>query len=137
MAEPRIITGLAGAMRHLGERQTVIAQNIANSETPGYQARELAAPDFGALLDVRSDGHVARPTVAITSGMAALGAHGTAAGSGVIVDAHVSETKPDGNSVTLEDQVLKMGQIQADYATLANIYRKQMALMKIAIGRGQ
>ena len=42
----------------------------------------------------------------------------------------------DGNTVTLEDQVLKMGQIQADYAALTGLYRKQMALMRSALGKG-
>jgi len=44
--------------------------------------------------------------------------------------------KPDGNNVTLEDQLLKMGQVQTDFATMTNLYRKQMSLMKTALGRG-
>jgi flagellar basal-body rod protein FlgB len=134
MAQPPIINGLVAAMRHLGERQKVIAQNLANSETAGYKAREVKTPDFAAMLGVRSGSPVARPSVQITGGMAALGARPTQAGSGVEIDTHVSETKPDGNTVTIEDQMLKMGQVQADYATLTNIYRKQMSLLKTAIG---
>ena len=52
------------------------------------------------------------------------------------IDRAVSEVKPDGNSVTLEDQLLKMGQIQADYAALTSLYRKQDALMRTALGKG-
>jgi len=55
----------------------------------------------------------------------------------VILDRETSEAKPDGDNVTLEDQLLKMGQIQADFATMTGIYRKQMGLLKAAIGRGQ
>ena len=133
MAQPPILNGLAAAMRHLGERQRVIAQNIANSETPGYKAREVRAPDFGAMLGRSSGTQVARPTVAITSGMAKLGARPMVY-SNEHIDRLVSETKQDGNSVTLEDQVLKMGAVQTDYATMTNIYRKQMQLLKTAIG---
>ena len=127
---PRIVQGIAGALRSLSDRQRVLAQNIANADTPGYKARELAAPDFAQLV-----GRAARPAVALTSGMVALGARAPNAGSGIILDRHVSETKPDGNNVTLEDQLLKLGEVQADYATLTSLYRKQMALLKTALGK--
>ena len=57
-------------------------------------------------------------------------------GASSILDTDVSETKPDGNNVTLEDQLLKMGQIQADFAAMTNIYRKQLSMLKTAIGHG-
>jgi hypothetical protein len=42
-----------------------------------------------------------------------------------MLDKDISETKPDGNNVTLEDQLLKMGQIQADFTAMTGLYRKQ------------
>lgn len=135
---PALMAGIGREMKHLSERQRVIAQNIANSETPGFKAREVEAPDFGDLLSAQGIGgaaRVARPQVNITSGMAALGARPVAAGS-LVFDKDVSETKPDGNNVTLEDQLLKMGQLQADFATMTNLYRKQQALLKTALGKG-
>lgn len=129
---PRIVQGIAGAMRHLSERQRVLAQNIANAETPGYKSKDLEASDFGDLVG----GVVKRPSVKLTSGMTGLGARAPGAGSGVVLDRHVSETKPDGNNVTLEDQLLKMGEVQADYATLTSLYRKQIGLLKTAVGKG-
>lgn len=132
---PRLIDGLATAMRHLSDRQKVIAENIANSDTPGYKARTVQEPDFAGMVDLAAGkGHVARPTVAITSSMAALGAHPPRTGT-TIPDRRISETKPDGNNVTLEDQLLQMGQVQSDFATLTNLYRKQMSLLKTAIGK--
>ena len=133
-----IITAIAREMKHLAERQRVVAQNIANSETPRFKAREVAAPDFSALLAGQGGGGrtaVVRPHVEITGGMAALGARRSRA-AGTMLDHDVTETKPDGNNVTLEDQMLKMGQIQADFAAMTNLYRKQQALLKTAIGRG-
>jgi flagellar basal-body rod protein FlgB len=135
---PSILTGIAREMKHLGERQRVIAQNIANSETAGYKAQEVRAPDFTALLAQQNAGgggpHVARPRVEITAGMAALGARPSS--SSLILDHDISETKPDGNNVTLEDQLLKMGQVQADFTAMTSLYRKQQALLKTALGRG-
>jgi flagellar basal-body rod protein FlgB len=124
-------------MKALSQRQQVIAQNIANSETPGFKARETQAPDFAALLSAQGDGgapRVARPQVRISSGMAALGARQPDGGS-IIADADTSETRPDGNNVGLEDQMLKMGQVQSDFAAATSIYRKQMGMLKTATGR--
>ena len=47
----------------------------------------------------------------ISGGMAALGASQPSAGSNIVADKDVSETKPDGNNVTLEDQLLQLGQV--------------------------
>jgi flagellar basal-body rod protein FlgB len=135
---PPLLAGIGAAMRHLSDRQRVIAQNIANSETPGFKAREATAPNFSSLLTAQDAGKpsVARPRIALTSGMAALGARQPMAGN-IVLDTNVSETKPDGNNVGLEDQLLKMGQIQADFAAMTSLYRKQIGLLKTAIGKGQ
>ena len=135
---PTIIAGIAREMKHLAQRQQVVAQNIANSETSNYKAKDLTAPNFAALLAQHGGGGatgVARPQVEITSGMAALGAR-RPRGGGVVLDHDISETKPDGNNVTLEDQLLKMGQIQGDFAAMTNLYRKHQALLKTALGKG-
>ena len=126
-----LLNGITAAMRHLGARSEVIAGNIANADTPGFKARTLREPDFGALVDGRAAGQ--RPTVQITSRMAELGAGKRGAERGV-VDKTITETKPDGNNVTLEQQLLAMGEVQADYATLTSLYRKQMGLLKTALG---
>lgn len=130
---PNLLQGIERAMQHLSGRQKVVAQNIANSETPGFKAREVDAPDFGTLLNVQQGGpRVARPRISITSGMAALGASQPRSAGNVVLDPDTMETKPDGNNVTLEEQLLKMGEIQADFTALTNLYRKQLSLMKTA-----
>jgi flagellar basal-body rod protein FlgB len=137
MPTPSLLTGIGISMKNLAERQRVIAQNIANSETPGFKARDVTAPDFASLLPTEGGKPaVARPRITLTSGMSALGAHAPMA-NGIMLDRDTAETKPDGNNVTIEDQLLKMGQIQADFATMTGIYRKQMGLLKTAIGHGQ
>lgn len=136
---PPIVQGVAQAMRHLQNRQSVVAQNIANADTPGYRARDVEAPDFSSLVEATGGGGapgVARPQVQLTSGMASLGATAPRGGGGVVFDRNISETKPDGNNVTLEDQLLRMGQIQADFTALSGLYRKQMGLLRTAVGRG-
>ena len=128
------MAGIGDAMRHLSDRQRVIAQNVANSDTAGYKAREVEAPDFSHLVSDSGKARIARPRIEITSGMAALGARQQTTGN-LILDKDISEIKPNGNNVTLEDQLLKMGQVQADFAALSNLYRKQMSLLKTATGK--
>ena len=132
---PNLLQGIEQAMQHLSSRQKVVAQNIANSETPGFKAREVEAPDFAGLLAIQQGGpRVAKPRVTISSGMAAMGARPTRGASGVVLDPDTMETKPDGNNVTLEEQLLKMGEIQADFTALTNLYRKQLSMLKTAAG---
>jgi len=131
---PPLLAGIQTRMRNLSDRQNVIAQNIANSETPGYKARELSEPSFAGLVNSGGIG-VVRPQVQLTEAMKGLGAI-QPIGAGVVFDKDISETKPDGNNVTLEDQLLKMGQIQADFTAMTSLYRKQISMMKTALGRG-
>lgn len=137
---PPLFDGMGRAMKSMAERQRVIAENVANSETPGYKARTVEAPDFSSLVDGQSGSsgtpHVAHPHVELSSSMTALGATAPQAGGRIVLDGNTSETKPDGNDVTLEDQLLSLGQVQQDYAAMTNLYRKQMALMKTAVGKG-
>lgn len=128
----KLLDGITAAMRHLGDRGQVIAGNIANADTPGFKARTLRDPDFGAMVEGRS-GAPQRPVVRATSAMAALGAGKRAEPAGIL-DRSIRETKPDGNNVTLEQQLLALGEVQADYATLTSLYRKQMGLLRTALG---
>jgi flagellar basal-body rod protein FlgB len=128
-----ILDGIQTRMKNLSQRQQVIAQNIANSETPGFKARTVAEPSFAGL--VNGSGMVTPPQVQLTDRMRGLGAV-QPTGAGIVLDKDISETKPDGNNVTLEDQLLRMGEVQADFTAMTNLYRKQMMLLKTAIGRG-
>jgi len=133
MNTPPILAGIRDRMQNLSERQRVVATNIANSETPGYKSREVEAPSFAGLVNGSGVIQVAKPRVELTSAMKSLGAI-QPAGAGIVLDKDISETKPDGNNVTLEDQLLKMGEIQADFTAMTSLYRKQMSMLKTAVG---
>lgn len=132
---PTIFSAIQMRMQNLSQRQQVIAQNLANSETPGYKSRDVAEPNFGDLLQGAGGIGIVKPRVELTGSMQRLGAVQPSASS-TILDKDVTETKPDGNNVTLEDQLLKMGKVQADFSAMTNIYRKQMVLLKTALGKG-
>ena len=46
----KVLNLLTTRMNWLNERQRVLAQNVANADTPDYVARDLAQPDVKALL---------------------------------------------------------------------------------------
>lgn len=137
MPELAIMDNLTRSMRYLSDRQHAIAGNIANSETPGYKARDVEKPDFSAMIEGQSSNfstpRITRPHVDLTSAMTLMGAQPLRA-SGSIAYKNISETKPDGNNVTLEDQLLDIGSIQADFATMTSISRNLDGLMTKALG---
>ena len=132
-----LLKGVQQRMSHLAARQKVVAQNLANSDTPGFRARDVAAPDFKDLLAATTgssgSAQVSRPQIAPTAQMVALGA---APGrmTSIVEDSSSSEIKPDGNNVVLEEQMLKLGQVQTEFASLTNLYRKQIDILKRAVG---
>jgi len=131
-----ILSGMQRALRQLDVRQRVIAGNLANSDTPGFKALDVKS-DFANMVDQRV-GKADNPTVALTARMSELGAKsGNSLGvrSDVIVDNSATEIKPDGNSVNIEEQMMKMSQIQTEYITLINLYKKNISLFKSAIGK--
>ena len=110
----------------LGQRQTVLAQNIANADTPDFRPRDLEEPSFARLLPavrlVATDGgHITgRPA-------------GRAAGEHEIKQSY--ETAPGGNAVVLEEELIKVAETQMAYQTMTNLYRKHLQMMRLALGR--
>lgn len=117
-------------MRYSGQRQAVIAQNIANADTPDYRAQDVKAPDFGAMAAAGGKLPLARTDPAhMTGGNAGGGAFRTFA------RAHTFETTPTGNNVAIDEEVQRMSLNQSDYQRTAALYRKTIDLFKTAVGR--
>lgn len=134
-----LLGGITRRMNYLTARQNVVADNIANANTPGYEARDVRDQDFSALvskLGERAAGapRIARPAIAMPAGMARLGAGG-GDGAGSVKDRDVFETTPTGNTVSVEDQLMTMAKVQMDYTTMLNLYRRQTGMLRTAIGQ--
>lgn len=113
------------------QRQEVLAQNVSNSDTPNYQARDLVPFDFKHQL--REAGHLDL----VATDPAHLASSGTGAGGfRAAKDRTAYETSPTGNAVVLEDQMTKIGQNAIDFQALTNLYRKQIGMLKMALGKG-
>ena len=114
-------------MQMLGERQKVIAQNVANSDTPGYGARDLKVPDSFAEV-VRSGGG---------SGLTVTSARHIPAANQpdarfTQAKAPDSETTLDGNSVVVEEQMLKMAESRMAHDAAIGFYQKSLAMLRMA-----
>lgn len=120
---------LRSKMAWLTNRQRVLADNIANGNTPGYGARDLERPDFRSMLSAEA------PRVTAGVSHARHIPIKPAAGSTVhkTEKAPDWETTPDGNSVVLEDQMMKVAQNQMEYQTAVDLYRKSVDMVRLAI----
>lgn len=125
-----LLDGLTAQMKYLNQRQQVVAENIANSDTAGYRSRDLAAPDFSKVLGEVGNEKIARPAVGATDRMSALGSRVSIGGAHEFKIKN-SEEKANGNNVVVEDELLKMGSIKQDYTAASSLYRKSLGLLKI------
>jgi flagellar basal-body rod protein FlgB len=115
------------------ERQRVLAENVSNSSTPNFKPRDLVEPKF-EVGSGKVDGGAATLAMARTSGshIATDGADPTFNQNGRAGFL----TRPAGNSVSLEDEMLKTSANQMDYAAVTSLYSKSLHLLKTAIGKG-
>ena len=123
------LNALQSRMSWLNDRQKVVAQNVANASTPGYKPHDLTPQDFGKLVAGGSDGGSLGMVTTNAMHMAPQGAAATAANEVVSVD---SETTMDGNSVVLEEQMLKMAESRMQFQAAVSFYEKSMSMLRMA-----
>jgi flagellar basal-body rod protein FlgB len=110
------------------ERQRILAENVSNADTPRFQPRDLAPPQF----DPR------RPAVSELGLTRTSAAHMTGVGGGTrfqLDRAGGFEARPSGNAVTLEDEMMKVANNQMDYQAATSLYTRGLGMLKTAIGK--
>ncbi|WP_245185364.1 flagellar basal body rod protein FlgB [Falsiroseomonas frigidaquae] len=108
----------------LEQRQQVLAQNIANADTPGYQPNDLAP--FARTLES------AAASLTQTSPL-----HLAAAGNNRAQrDRAAVESSPSGNGVSLDREALKIADTDQAHALALALHRRWAAMYKTALGRG-
>ncbi len=122
---------MAKRLAWLTERQTVLAQNVANVDTPGYVPEDMKEPDFRKVLQ---EGGTSKLRLSTTASGHFGGRPVSANGSGNSSKEKGGEKSLSGNAVSLEDQMLKVSQTASDYALMTNLYRKQVGMVKTALG---
>lgn len=121
-----IFSMLRGRLSWLNERQRVVAENVANADTPGFTARDLTQPaDFARALD-RAGGLQMTRTAA--NHIAPQGR----ASRFEVERSPDSETTLDGNSVVVEEQMLKMAESRMAYDAAIGFYQKSLNMLRLA-----
>lgn len=116
--------------RNATSRQSMVAKNIANADTPGYKARDMMP--FDALvkhgktssfdMTVTRAGHMARADKSPSSP--------------TYISSKV-EQSPDGNTVTVEAEILKSIEAERQHSKAISIYQSSMNILRSSIGKGR
>lgn len=114
-------------MDWVAQRQAVLAENIANANTPKYTPSDITAfkGELNKLLPVQpvvtQAGHIATqvtdPRVTVRT-------------------KKTFESSPDGNAVVLDEQMAKLSESKTAYELAAGLFQKQFKFIKTALGKG-
>ncbi|MBR0754598.1 flagellar basal body rod protein FlgB [Bradyrhizobium jicamae] len=128
-----ILSALRTKMQWHQERQRVLAENISNSDTPNFRPRDLVEPKLDNAGSVVGGGMGTLPM------MRTSGSHIAASGAPETFENDHGrsgfQTRPAGNAVNLEDQMLKVSANQMDYAAVTSLYTRSLGMLKTAIGK--
>ena len=128
-----ILSALRTKMQWHQERQRVLAENISNANTPNFRPSDLVEPKFDTKGANLSGGMGSLAMMRTSS------THIAVSGSGQSFQGDGGKsgflTKPAGNAVNLEDQMLKVSANQMDYAAATSLYSRSLGLLKAAIGK--
>jgi flagellar basal-body rod protein FlgB len=123
-----IFSMLRTRMQWHQERQRLLAENVANADTPQFRPRDLSPPKFDA-----------RPGIA---GVALARTSTAHMGSSAASDSQFQldrrgefEVKPTGNGVNLEDEMMKVASNAMDYQATTALYARGLGLIKTALGK--
>jgi len=133
-------------MHWLTARQRVLAENVANLDTPQYQAQDLTPLDFGSQLSsvARSTGITIaghspsapklQPVMTASDDLPALASRQDDA-------PHVNKLREDhtinGNTTSMEDEMMKVSSTAADYQMMTELYQRQVNLFTTALDKGE
>jgi flagellar basal-body rod protein FlgB len=128
ISEFPILSMLRTRMQWQQERQRVLAENVANADTPNFRPRDLTEPQFDRMTGPLTTVALARTNTGHIAGSAADGARFATSRGG-------SEIRPAGNAVSLEDEMMKVAANQMDFQQAASLYGRSLNLLKTALGK--
>jgi flagellar basal-body rod protein FlgB len=123
-----ILSMLRTRMEWHQERQQVLAENVANADTPNYRPRDLAPPNFEEAL---------APPGTLTLARTDAEHIGSEGGGSRFASARnlKYEVRPAGNAVTHEDEMMRVASNQMDFDAVADLYTRSLALIKTAVDK--
>jgi flagellar basal-body rod protein FlgB len=127
-----VLSALRTKMQWHQERQRVLSENVANSDTPTFRPRDLVEPKFDSTGAVTG-------TMGPLSMLRTSAVHIASSSGSDSFDQNQKvgfQTRPAGNAVSLEEEMMKVAANQMDYAAATSLYSKSLHLLKTAIGKG-
>lgn len=125
--KPEVMAIASSLAAYAAARQSAIAENVANADTPGYRARDL--PAFSSIYREAD----AAPLRATRPGHLGAAAGGVALAASVRIPGATLE--PNGNSVSLEAEMVKAAEVKRDHDLALAIYGKSLAILRASLGR--
>ncbi len=127
MFEKSQVLGMAAAMAsHAATRISAIAQNVANADTPGYRAKD--APGF-------SDSYRAAGDFRLAASRAGHLTDTPGAVATAISDRKGGHLSPNGNNVSLEDEMMRASAARQDHDMALSIYKSSLNILRASLGR--
>ena len=121
---------LAGALAsHAAYRQGLIAENLANADTPGYRARDLE-PFSAMIAKTGTNARAMRATRPEHFGQIE-----NTAGFVVEDTAQFGAESPNGNTVSLDDQMMRSAALKVDHDLALGVYSKSLKILRLGLGR--
>lgn len=119
----------AARLAHASQRNAVIARNVAHADTAGFKAQDVAAFDFGRRTATTPiEPKATRPGHAV--GDAPPGQL-----TAEVRDAPATDESPNGNTVSIEEQMVLAAETRGDFEMAATLYAKHLSMLRTAIGR--
>jgi flagellar basal-body rod protein FlgB len=112
------------------QRQSVLSQNVANADTPGYRSRDLKELAFPDLVKNGAVGGVSL----VATDAKHIGPNG-GPGESRSERAKSYEVTPQGNAVVLEEEVMRVSQNVSDFQMVSELYSRGLNMLKLAAGR--
>ncbi|MBR9825802.1 MAG: flagellar basal body rod protein FlgB [Alphaproteobacteria bacterium] len=124
-------------MRYASDRQQVISNNVANANTPGYTPQDISQSEFQRAVESQMRGRrTGNGTLMMSTsqGTHMAGRTDTTAGRAwSTADTPDSETTVNGNSVVLEEQMVRATETRMRYESALSLYQKSIGLLRMAV----
>lgn len=129
-----ILSMLRTRMQWAQERQRVLADNVANADTPRYRPLDVVPVKFDAAP--QAPGAPLSTVALLRTENGHLPGIGQGDGSFRSKNEGNYEVRPTGNAVNLEQEMMKVAANQMDYQAVTALYTRSLGMLKTALGKG-
>jgi flagellar basal-body rod protein FlgB len=127
-----LFAALKGRLQYLNQRQRVISENVANADVPGFTPKDVRPPSFAQLLAHAQGGPQVATLTATEPGHLTTPKDAGAPQPFKSITTPDSETRMDGNSVVLEEEMLKMAESRMAYEAAIGFYQHSLNMIRVA-----